>query len=439
MFESLLNPGSNYRERISEAVIETPDRKRHTFQYGDLEKNIEKKTSKYRFGDVEGSYVQDFGVGETSFPLTMYFSGKDCDTDAKNFEKSASKKGVCKLDHPVYGLKKVIIESIKRQDNLKTASGQVIFTLTLTETIIFKIPQQDPNLGLGLLGALQALVDSITTAFNNSFLGQFVNAVIDAANTITAIVNDIVASIEFIASGIDGLTSAIYDIQRFITDNMSALLEAPFTLAGAINSLIQAPGNAIDNIESIYDMYMNMYDGVTSQSSPSAPASGAAVNTPISANNAAINTMVVSSIVGAVCNSAINTSPETSGLTTRSDAINFAVKIMDFYYEAQEYMDSLQELNENNSLEYSFVVDSQLTYNLKNVVALTVQNLVSLAFSLKQERIIYTEKEYNLFELSYKLYGSSKDEYIQAIIDNNELSGTDILMIPQDREIKYYV
>ena len=48
---------ADWKSRIIEGAIETPDNIRYIFQYGDLEKEIEKKTSKYKFGDTDGSLV----------------------------------------------------------------------------------------------------------------------------------------------------------------------------------------------------------------------------------------------------------------------------------------------------------------------------------------------------------------------------------------------
>lgn len=435
MLGGFFGSSGSWKDRLSDAVIETPDKKRHEFQYGDLEKEINKKTSKYRFGGVDGTYVQDFGLGEVSFPMTIYFSGANHDKDANSFEKSASKKGVCILEHPIYGVKNVIIESIKRQDNLKTAGNQTVFILTMTETILFKIPQIEPDNGLGLTKALENLADSVSTAFQNSFLGKTAQALANAADRITAIVNDIVSAVEFISSTVDGITSSIYSLQRYINGNMTNLLQAPFTLADSIGNLIDAPAEAISSVENKFNMFKDMYNtAMTFQGGIDS-----SKNSNDKKNQCAEKMLVASRVMGATCKSLQFTKVDSIGFKTKKDATVHAQKIIDFYYEVQEALDSLQENTENDSLENSFVIDSQVVYNLKNVVALTVQNLVSIAYTLKQERIIYTDREYNIFELCYKLYGTSEEETLQSFIDANELIGTELLTIPQNREIKYYV
>lgn len=441
-------PGGSWKERRTDAIIETPDKARYTFQYTDLEKDIEKKTSKYLFGDTDGQYIQDFGLGGTSYPLTLHLSGVNYDQDANAFEKSASKKGICILEHPFYGVKNVIIEKINRKDNIKTEGGQATFTLTVSETILFKIPVQEPDFGLGITKALQDLADAGKEAFANSFLGKTAQALIDAGNRLEAIVNDVVSAVEFISSTVDSVTSTIYGLQRYINGNMSNLLQAPFTLAGSIQSLISAPSQAIASVKNKFQMYQNMYEGQKNFEG----GIDSSKNSNDKKNQCAEKTLVVSAVTGAICESVLyasntteNTDPATGEntnggtLKTKSEATALAVQIMDFYYEVQEYLDTLQENTENDSLENSFVVDSSLVYNLKNVVALTVKNLVNLAFSLQQERIIYTEKEYNIFELCYKLYGTTDNDTLQKLIDSNDLTGEEILMVPQDREIRYYV
>ncbi len=422
---------ADWKSRIIEGAIETPDNIRYIFQYGDLEKEIEKKTSKYKFGDTDGSLVQDFGVGETSYPIIIYFSGADYDREARNFEASASKRGICVLEHPIYGTKNVIIEKIKRQDPLRTAGGQVIFTLTVTETIIFEVPVSTDNAGLGILAGLQELYAAGASAFQNSFLGRTAAALVTAANRIQAAINDITAAVAFVSSTVDSITGTINDISRYITNNIATLLEAPLTLAGSVQRLIAAPSQAIASVKQRVEIFRQLYSDLAGNITGE--------NTNDTKNQCAEKELLSSSLLAAACMSAAYPDTDGIGFKTRADAISLAQDIIDFYLALQEYLDGLQDATESANLENQFAVNDELTKAMKKVVAITVQNLVTQSFSLKQEHIVTMYADRNILDVCYELYGTTDNETLDMFIDSNNLTSDEIIIIPAGREIRYYV
>jgi prophage DNA circulation protein len=421
---------ADWKSRITEGAIETPDNIRYVFQYGDLEREIEKKTSTHTFGGIDGALVQDFGVGAISYPIIIYFTGKDYDRESTRFERSASKPGVCVLEHPIYGTKNVIIEKIKRQDAVRTAGNQAIFNLTITETLIIELPVSDANRGLGILDALEELAAAGANAFNNSFLGRTASALINAAARIQGAINDIAGAIDFISSTVDSITGAVNDISRYITNNMSTLLEAPLTLAGSIQRLIAAPSQAIASVQQRFAMYQDLYselhDAITGNNSNDAK------------NQCAEQELYASATIGALCASALYADTDGIGFKTRADATGLAQSLIDLYTSIQGDIDALQDGTEDAALENQFAANDELAKAIKKAVSLTVQYLVTQAFSLKQEHITTLLYDRNILDVCYELYGTTENATLDMFIDSNSLTDDEIIMLPAGREIRYY-
>jgi len=419
-----------WKERIIEGAIETPDSIRYVFYYRDLEKDIDKKISKYNFGDIDGTLIQDFGLGEVSFPMIIYFSGADCDRTANSFEKSASKKGVCILEHPVYGIKNVVIEKIKRQDLLSTAANQVIFTLTMTETILFEVPVAGEDTRIGILSALEKLKEKISNAYQGSFLATTVTAISNAADRITDAVNEVADSVELISSSVNEITSVVNNTQRYINQNIETLMEAPLTLADSVQEMISAPARAVASVKQRITIYKDLYSDLASNPTGQ--------NTNDKKNQCAEKQLLLPSLVSASCESAVFPDTDGIGFRIRSDATAAAAEVLEFYLDCQDFLDEMQSDTENDNLVNTFVVSDALTQILKYSVALTVKNLVRLSFQLAQERVITLTSDRNLIDLCYELYGTSDDEHLNLLIESNGLTGDDIIMIPSGKEVVYY-
>lgn len=427
----------SWKERILEGAIETPDYVRHIFKYRDFEKETDKKISKYRFGDIENSLVQDFGIGEVSYPMTIYFSGENYDEDANKFDKSSGAKGICVLEHPIYGVKDVIIEKIKRQDSLATSGGQAIFTMVLTETIKEEIPSPAEMTDFGILSALNDLYAAAAAAYNNSFIASVISDAISAAQRIEALVNEFAAAVDKITSTVNQISSEINSAKRYITDNIDTLMSAPLELADAVQTLIDTPAQAIASIKQRLSIYKEQYQRITSETPSGADSQN-------KKNKCAEKTLYLTSLLGVMCK--ITLYPDTgedigedTGFLTRSDASATALELVNTLYAIQDYMDGLQIETEDGTIQTSFVVNDEVTRAFKKVVSLTAKNLVRLSFELQQERTITILRDRNIIDLSYELYGTSDNDTLDKLIKTNNLSGDDIIMIPEGRAIKYYV
>ncbi|MCK5344977.1 MAG: DNA circularization N-terminal domain-containing protein, partial [Candidatus Heimdallarchaeota archaeon] len=137
-----------WQDRITEAAYTSPSGTRLVFDYEDVSKSVEKKTSSFDFPDADGTYIQDLGRKGRKYPLKIIFWGDDYDLEADEFEKLLIEKGMGKLEHPKYGAIDVVpFGAITREDRLKTQANQAVITVTFWETIGIAYPaaQDDPG------------------------------------------------------------------------------------------------------------------------------------------------------------------------------------------------------------------------------------------------------------------------------------------------------
>src|SRR5512138_87768 len=97
-----------WQDRLKEVKYTSPSGQEFTFFYENLSVESEKKTAEFIFPEIDGAYIQDMGRAGRKFPFTIYFSGEDYDIDADSFLAALEEKGIGKLEHPVYGNRKVI-------------------------------------------------------------------------------------------------------------------------------------------------------------------------------------------------------------------------------------------------------------------------------------------------------------------------------------------
>ncbi|MBP7735956.1 MAG: DNA circularization N-terminal domain-containing protein [Spirochaetes bacterium] len=420
-----------WRDRLIDAAITTPDKKRFKFQYQDVEKTIDKKTSTYEFAEKDGALVQDFGLGKVSYPLTIFFSGEDYDLEAKRFEKSASKKGVCSLEHPVYGIKDVVIVKIQRRDSLQSAGNQAVFNLDMTETII----PESPILGVEAISQVMTGIESMTDLAASTLEGVatfaygLVSGIQQMAQTF---INSAMRIFDAAVSVTDTAAAAFSSTANFINKNIDALALAPAELSRSLQTLILAPSQLPVSVKSRMAMYSDLLGQVLSDPM--------GANTREYRNQCLMKQMLATAILTAMAD--VNLHPDTgtnTGFTTRADAIQSAASLVNTFLEVQGFLDGMETTGVSNDLENRFAASDALIQALKRIISSTARYLIQLSYELKQERIVTLDRDRTIIDLCYELYGTTANDYLDLLIVSNSLTATEILLIPRAREIRYYI
>jgi len=212
---------------LLEAKYTAPSGKEFTFFWEKLSRTTELKTGVFLFPDKDGAHVQHQGGGAVSYPMICIFNGAGHVQTADAFEAALLEKDVAELQHPVYGIKKVIpTGSISRDNDLINNVNESHVTITFTETIT------DNPVSLEAVTA-----DKLTESFDN----LMETVAVDFAENLT--IENINEQL-LIQSSLNAQTN-------ILNDNLSELvLNEP--------DFITTMGELKDNIETMFDNAENL-------------------------------------------------------------------------------------------------------------------------------------------------------------------------------------
>lgn len=411
----------SWDDRLQEAAYISPSSKRIVFTYEDVAQEINKLTTAYDFPDGEGTFVQDLGHTGRRYPLRVIFWGEDHDLDAKLFEDALLERGRGTLEHPIYGTIRVVpFGTIERVDRLKTQANQTVFEVTFWESTqaVFPTDQSAPDeVSLTLLGV-----------FNDEAASSFeTRAEVDSAVERATFREQLRAVTNAIRSAVGRVADKVADVKRqfdaifnSINNSLDALVGTPLTLAFQILELAEAPARAAALISDKLDAYRNLADDIFNRALPILGLDNTASNEFLSLDLTAQSAVAASAL--SILETDFTSQPEAI------DAADRLAQLMDDFTEWREQgFDSVEEIDTGEA--YSA---------LQELVASTLQTLVSIALDLPQERVVTLDRARNLIELVGEFYGEI-DERLDEFIDLNRIVGEEIIEIPIGRVVRYYV
>lgn len=410
-------------DRIREAAYTSPSGARSVFNYEDVSRQTDKKTTGYEFPDADGTYVQDLGRSGRRYPLRVLFWGDDYDQQSDAFEAGLLERGTGRLEHPIYGTVDVVpFGTITRRDDLKTAANQSVIEVTFWETtgLVYPSGQRDPA------SAVLSAVDE----YNAAAAAQFAEATslgtaVEAATfkgDYQSLLDSAKAGLQTAADAQDDVRQQFDAIADSINQGIDVLIAEPLTLAFQTTQLLQAPALALANIEARLDAYASLADSIISGDGATAdPGLDSRSANQFHAKDLYASTYVTGSVVSVV----------NSRFTTKSEALQAADGILAKFEGVTDWRD--------NNFESLAEVDTGGAYQkLQEAVALTAGFLVDISFSLKQERRLVLDRARTIIDLAAELYGSVDDQ-LDFLINSNSLTGSEILELPKGRGIVYYV
>jgi prophage DNA circulation protein len=410
-----------WNDRLREAAYTSPDGTRVTFDYENVRKTIDKKTTGFEFPDADGTFVQDLGHSGRRYPLRVFFWGDNYDLEADVFEALLLERGTGKLEHPIYGVIDVVpFGTISRRDDLKTAANQAIIEVTFWETIglIYPTSQNDP--ASDVLAAVNAYNLAAAEMFDET---TSLDSAVEQAtlkSSYTALLDSVSAGLQGVADTQDNVRKQFDAIVDSVNLGIDILIDQPLTLASQTTQLIQAPARALTSIQARLDSYRNLAaiiisGGVTSQGLDSSNS-----NT-FHTKDLYASTYVTGSIVSVINNQ----------FNTKTEALEAAEDIL-----AQ--LDDVVNWRDDNYQSLGEVDTGEAYQQLQDAAALTAGFLVSISFSLKQERTLVLDRARTIVDLVGELYGSVDDQ-LDFFINSNDLIGSEILELPRGRSIVYFV
>jgi prophage DNA circulation protein len=404
-----------WNDRIREAAYTSPSGTRIRFDYENVNKSVDKKTTAFEFPDADGTYVQDLGHTGRRYPLRIFFWGDEYDTRSDAFEAALLERGTGVLEHPVYGVINVVpFGTITRRDDLKTAANQAILDVAFWETVglIYPSTQNDPASEV-----LTAVSDYNVAASEEFATVTDLDSAVEKATFeggYTALLDQAAGGLSSIADTQDDVRTQFNAVLDSINQGIDVLIADPLSLAFQTAILLQAPARAQTSITARLSAYSDLSDSIIASV-------GAMDSNEFHAKDLYASTYLTGAIVSVINNT----------FDTKSDALAAAEATLAQLEAVTDWRDdSFAELSE---------IDTGAAYQqLQNAAALAAGFLVEISFSLKQERSVVLDRARTIIDLTAELYGSVDDK-LDFLIDSNNLSGSEILELPEGREIVYYI
>jgi len=404
-----------WNDRIKEAAYTSPSGVRTLFDYEDVSREFDKKTTAFNFPDADGTYVQDLGKSGRRYPLRLFFWGGDYDLRAAAFEDSLGERGAGRLEHPVYGTVDVVpFGTITRRDDLKTAANQAVIELAFFETIGLVYPTQQSDPGSQVLQAVDEYNAAAAEDFADGLSTDTAGKRVTLKNTFESLLGSVKSGLQTVADTQDNVRKQFNAVNDSINSSIDVLIGQPLNLAFQTSILIQAPARALGSITARLDAYGNLANLTISG------------NQPANENNFRARDLTASGAVTGSVLSVVN-----NQFDRKTDALQAAEDVLAQFERVNTWKD--------DNLVGLDIVDTGAAYQrLQEAVALTAGFLVEISFSLKQERRVVLDRARTIIDLSAELYGSVDDQ-LDFLILSNGLSGSEILELPRGREIVYYV
>jgi prophage DNA circulation protein len=460
-----MHPGATVDDRdLLEAKYTSPSGKEFIFLWEKVSKKTELKTGIFTFPDKDGAHVQHQGGGPVSFPMTCIFSGENHKKTADDFEAALLERDTAELQHPVYGIRKVIpTGDIERENDLVSASNETHVKITFTETITDEPTKPEAVTSDELEKSFDEYSEAAAEDFSANITAENINEKLQIQSSLETEAN-------LLNDNLSGLVSS-GDISDTAQENKSANFATSFKeLKSNITSMFDKAENVVQSCLNIGRIKLNMMkmpsriiiditEKVKGYTQLITQMTNQFKNDPYGINNIKnafastrlVLTGAVSSLASgsalSIAKSAANGAALASGgraaggaayssgtgVLSRETAIATAIQINNLLQTIQDFEDTKIEQN-------AFIDSDANTYLLlMELVHNSIKLILDVSFSLPMRRTIRLDRNRNVIELCAELYNSVDNYYLDKLITENNLNIDELEIIPMGREVTYYV
>jgi hypothetical protein len=488
---------------LLEAKYTSPSGKEFTFLWEKVSKKTQLKTGVFTFPDKDGAHVQHQGGGPTTFPFQCIFNGEDHIKNADDFEAALLERDVAELQHPVYGIRKVIpTGDIQRDDDYVNTLNETHVTITFTETLTDEEPTKlEAVTADEIENDFDEFSESAATDFAESLSIETIDEKLEIQailNSEADILNDnlsgLVSSADGVRSGfdvpaIDSVTgkSKFADFitsMRELKNNIKSFLNKSENLVQkAINiarlklNLMKLPSRMIINITEKIKGYSRLIAQILNQfkndpygankiknafastrlilsGAIASVSSGAALSIANSAGRGGALTPAGSG--GGVAGSAPRAGGGASGGGSASGGTTGGGSVagtgaaasgvltreaaVAVAVQLKSMLQDIQDFEDVKIEKNNFIDSNASTYLLMvQLINKSIQLILTSCFALPMKRTIKLDRDRNFIELCAELYGTVEDVYLDRLIIENNLNVDELEIVPMGREVTYYV
>lgn len=422
--------------QIQDATYTSPSGKIFSFKYSSgINRETDLKTATFTFPEKDGALVVPMGVGGKRFPLTCTFHGENCFDEADSFEAGLCEKGYGELQHPVYGIHKVVpTGTIKRSDD--TVNGLNISTveITFSETIIDESFPDSQILKVDEIANESDNFEALASAYyvdeveiDKMKPNEVIQVGMSLKENASLIYDNNIAQYKQFTdffSKADQIYNELLDCcDKYATKASQAailaikLIRLPSTL----------PIKSIDKLNG----YIATANAII-KNFKNDPFNVSGVKNAVATSRMLLQSISVSAASGIAITSTQRNGQTEDNYSFRSrDEAEYSVQqILSIYDNVCKFIDA-------NAAKNISVDDDRGFGAMRDVVTYSIESILEFSFTLQSRKIITLGRDRQLWELLAELYNdfSKADEFI---IDN-KLTADEIQLIPMGRQVVYYV
>jgi prophage DNA circulation protein len=405
----------SYEDRLRAAKYRAPSGAIFELQFDEVERAGGKKAAVHEFPQQNTASVQDLGNVAEKFPMSVYFTGPDYDTQADAFWAALAERGAGSLQHPRFGDVSVLplswTQSESMVDELGRAEFKVEFLRVQTATV-FPLTTQ------AAAGAVGSAVDDAVAKSDAVAAAGFDPA--SAADKAGVKANTL-SWLDQYQKGFAAVLAVSEDVQteanrvvRTVTSTIDDLLDDPAALFASLSNLAELPASIATSVVGKLDSYREQIVSI-------------ALMIPETYAQAVSATQALLSAFG--WSAAASTVGE---IETREEAVAAADAVADISDAVTVALEGIE----------AAVPDFRGTPDglaeLVNAASTARASLLERAFSLRAEHWVTLATERTPLDLVAEFYGGSIDS-LDEFIRTNALQGDEILLIPAGRAVVYYV
>jgi prophage DNA circulation protein len=409
-------------DRLQELAYTSPKGRRFTPKYENLENSFDKKTEAVQFATVDRTLIRDYGNTAQTFPLILYFSGPDCDRQAADFKTALRERGFGRLEHPLEGQFYVVpAGKITRRDDLATAANVVALELEFLESNDLAAAQAKAkaapaaNLPTVIASAQVKLAEELEKAAEGGSVTAAANLAADTQKTILDTVNELKSAI---AGQVSAVRNEISGRLSDLENNIQTLATTPAALAASVilttETILTAPERVRARLVGAYRALSGLAGGLFTIATAGPDAAVIFAGRKVQA--AAL-------VLGAAEATAAEPWERRADAVAAAREIQAAAALYLAWTETQSAAINVDNATGSDA-------------DILEAAALAAGAVIERSFDLTQEYQITTDRRRALVDLVAELY-QDLTRIDDFILDNN-LSGSEILEIPQGRRIVYY-
>lgn len=386
--------------------------------------------------NIDGAEIQRGKEAHRAFPVEFYIQGADYLETTRLFFEYAKDTRSWIMSHPYFPEEDINCQPVRLKEDYTSANVTVI-TGVLWESIAKTNANYAVNPKTGALESINsAAIEAIRLAdkFNASTSDaafMSLNAAGSSATAKKGAFSDI--DLGSINSDIAKLNATLNTIgtepQRFMTQ-AAKVFRAPATFYSTIRRRVDVLK------ESFTDLTNSMRGAATLSERMYYESAGALLT--LAVGEASITNQNEIAIQQGIRN------PDTGEFVVTDDELITRTQVLDQVIEVnQVYQDYLSQLmlmhsEKDNKLD-SYYPSADLFRATQDAMNKITANLYSIAARAKIERTYIVPEDTTVLELTNKLLGTYNSDEVRNFVESNSLVMNELILVPQGREVIYYL